>query len=101
MAKMHPEDWNPIDVFELSTQPYPMAHFATFPVKLIEKPILAGCPPGGIVLDPFGGSGTVAEFCRVNDRNAIIFELNPDYKPQIVKRAHLDEIPLTKFFRPQ
>lgn len=71
---------NPGDVWRISNQPYPKAHFATFPIKLIEKPILAGCPPNGHVLDPFGGSGRVAKFCQENNRNCTIFELNPKYE---------------------
>jgi hypothetical protein len=43
----------------------------------------------GTVLDPFAGSGTVGEFCRHNDRNAILFELNPEYKKLIEDRAML------------
>lgn len=81
---------NPGDVWNITTQPYPESHFAVFPLELVRKPILAGCPPQGTVLDPFGGSGTVGEFCRHNDRNAILFELNPAYKPLIEDRAMLN-----------
>ena len=52
------------DVWNVSTQPYKGAHFATFPPKLIEPCILAGCPAGGIVLDPFAGSGTTGMVAR-------------------------------------
>jgi DNA modification methylase len=45
-------------VWTIGTHPFPEAHFATFPEKLIEPCILAGCPMGGLVLDPFIGSGT-------------------------------------------
>jgi len=78
---------NPGDVWHINTQPYPEAHFAVFPIELVKKPILAGCPEGGHVLDPFGGSGTVAEFCRMNDRSCTIYELNPEYKSLIEDRA--------------
>lgn len=80
---------NPGDVWEISLQPYNEAHFAVFPLELVRRPILAGCPPNSWVLDPFAGSGTVGEFCRLNDRNAILFELNPDYKLLIEERALL------------
>ncbi len=80
---------NPGDVWNITTQPYPESHFAVFPLELVRRPVLVGCPPNGTVLDPFAGSGTVGEFCRRNDRNAILFELNPDYKKFIEDRAML------------
>lgn len=96
---LHPNDWNtPSDVWNLNTQPFSMAHFATFPLKLVEKPILAGCPVNGWVLDPFAGSGTVGEFCNDSYRNAVLIELNEEYKPLIVNRANLKQIPLSKIF---
>jgi site-specific DNA-methyltransferase (adenine-specific) len=54
-------------------------HFAVFPPKLIETPILAGCPENGIVLDPFLGSGTTAIVAKQLNRNFIGIELNPKY----------------------
>ena len=83
----HPLGKNPGDVWKIALQPYSEAHFAVFPIELVRRPILAGCPIGGHVLDPFGGSGTVAEFCRKNDRDCTIFELNPEYKELINKRS--------------
>jgi len=55
------------------------AHFATFPPKLIEPCILAGSPQGGIVLDPFMGSGTTAMVAKNNGRHYIATELNSGY----------------------
>ena len=55
------------------------AHFATFPPDLIQPCVLAGCPEGGTVLDPFGGSGTTAGVAMANGRSAILCELNPEY----------------------
>ena len=86
-ALNHPKGKNPGDVWYITTASYPESHFATFPIELIRRPILAGCPIGGTVLDPFGGSGTVGEFCRNNERNAILFELNPEYSKLINERA--------------
>ncbi len=86
-ALNHPKGKNPGDVWTIPTAPYPESHFATFPIELIRRPILAGCPIGGTVLDPFGGSGTVGEFCRNNERDAILFELNPEYSKLINERA--------------
>lgn len=70
---------NKRDVWTVAKGQYPGAHFATFPLKLIEPCVLAGCPPGGIVLDPFLGSGTVGEVAIANSREFIGIELNPDY----------------------
>ncbi len=70
---------NKRSVWSVATKPYACAHFATFPPKLIEPCILAGCPAGGTVLDPFGGSGTTAAVAVEHGRNAIICELNPKY----------------------
>lgn len=70
---------NKRSVWTMATQPYSGAHFATFPEKLIEPCILAGCPEGGTVLDPFGGSGTTGRVATMHRRNAILIELNPEY----------------------
>lgn len=66
-------------VWTVATIPYAGAHFATFPEKLIEPCILAGCPEGGIVLDPFFGSGTTGAVAERLGRRWIGCELNPDY----------------------
>ena len=74
-------------VWTVPTKPYKGAHFATFPPALIEPCILAGCPEGGVVLDPFGGSGTTAGVAVSNGRNAVICELNPEYAKLIPERV--------------
>lgn len=66
-------------VWRVNPTPFKGAHFATFPPDLIEPCILAGCPVGGTVLDPFGGSGTTAGVALAHGRNAILCELNPEY----------------------
>lgn len=58
---------------------YHNAHFATYPEELVRDCILAGAPEGGIVLDPFMGSGTTGIVARKLNRNFIGFELNTDY----------------------
>ena len=63
----------------ISTSSFRGAHYATFPEKLIEIPIKAGCPIDGIVLDPFMGSGTTALICKKLNRNYIGFDINEDY----------------------
>lgn len=76
-------DFNPTrnarTVWEIATQPYPEAHFATFPEELARRCILAGSRPGDTVLDPFGGSGTVAQVATGNGRDSIYIDLNPRY----------------------
>jgi DNA modification methylase len=77
---------NKRDVWSVSPKRYEGAHFATYPPELIRPCILAGCPKGGVVLDPFGGSGTTAEVAMEEGRNAILCELNPEYIPLINQR---------------
>lgn len=66
-------------VWEIPTQPFPGAHFATFPQKLVEPCILAGTKPSDVVLDPFAGSGTVGVVAYRHGREFLGFELNPEY----------------------
>jgi DNA modification methylase len=70
---------NKRSVWTVTTAPYSKAHFATFPPKLIEPCILAGCPEGGVVLDPFLGSGTTAAVAQNLGRKCIGIELNEEY----------------------
>lgn len=67
------------DVWTVATKGFPDAHFATFPPNLIRPCILAGCPVGGTVLDPFFGSGTVGQVCIEEGRRYLGIELNPEY----------------------
>lgn len=66
-------------VWQIATHAYHGAHFAVFPPALIETPIKAGCPEGGIVLDPFIGSGTTAFVAEKLNRNWLGIELNPEF----------------------
>ena len=70
---------NKRSVWTVATKPYKGAHFAVFPSDLIEPCILAGAPVGGIVLDPFMGSGTTAQVAQNLGRQYIGCELNPEY----------------------
>lgn len=79
-------DRNKRSVWTIPTKAYPEAHFATFPPQLIEPCILAGCPEGGTVLDPFGGSGTTGKVAYCLGRNAILIELIPEYHQMAGKR---------------
>jgi DNA modification methylase len=80
------EDRNKRSVWTVNPKPYAGAHFAVFPQDLIEPCIMAGAPVGGIVLDPFMGSGTTAQVAQHLGRQYLGCELNPDYKPLQDKR---------------
>jgi DNA modification methylase len=82
----HYEKKNKRSVWTVTTKPYEGAHFAVFPTDLIEPCILAGAPVGGIVLDPFMGSGTTAQVAQNLGRQYLGCELNTDYKPLQDKR---------------
>ena len=78
---------NKRDVWNISVQPTKEAHFATFPEKLVEPCILAGCRVGGVVLDPFFGSGTTGRVAAKLNRDYIGIELNPEYVEISKKRT--------------
>ena len=82
---------NKRSVCEVTTKPYSGAHFATFPPDLIKPCILAGCPTGGTVLDPFGGSGTTGMVALELGRSAELIELNPDYVDIIEQRTNVTQ----------
>jgi DNA modification methylase len=71
----HPLGRNKRSVWTIATQPYSGAHFATFPEELARTCIRAGCPVGGRVLDPFGGSGTVGRVAIQEGRDAVLCDL--------------------------
>jgi len=85
---------NKRSVWEVATQPFSQAHFATFPPALIEPCIMAGCPRGGVVLDPFGGAGTTGLVADRLGRNAILIELNPEYAAMARRRIARDQPPM-------
>ena len=66
-------------VWRITTEPSRRHHYASYPTGLVETPIEAGCSPGGIVLDPFLGSGTTAVVARRLGRHYIGIEPNPEY----------------------
>ena len=66
-------------VWSIATQPFPEAHFATFPEALVDPCIKAGSPVGGLVLDPFSGSGTTGVVALKQGRSYVGCELNPEY----------------------
>jgi len=78
-------------VWSINTEPCFEAHFATYPQKLVERMLKAGCPEKGIVLDPFIGSGTTGLVARKLNRNFVGIELNPEYV-KIAENRLLKEI---------
>jgi hypothetical protein len=84
------EGRNRRSVWTISTKPFKGAHFATFPPKLIEPCVLAGCPEGGVVLDPFAGAFTTALVCQQLGRDSINIELNRDYIQMGIDRLGAD-----------
>lgn len=86
----HPAGRNLRDVWTIATHAHPGAHFATFPPKLVEPCIKAGCPEDGTVLDPFGGAGTVGLVADQLGRNAVLIELNEEYAKMARRRIYED-----------
>jgi site-specific DNA-methyltransferase (adenine-specific) len=70
---------NKRNVWTVSTKPYKLAHFATFPPDLIRPCILAASRPGDVVLDPFSGAGTAGVVATETDRRYVGIDINPDY----------------------
>ena len=93
MAVM-PSARNKRSVWTVPTQPFSEAHFATFPPALIEPCILAGCPVGGMVLDPFGGAGTTGMVAQRLGRSATLIELNPEYAAMADRRIRNGDVGL-------
>ena len=79
------------NVWQINTTSYRGGHFAAFPPKLAETCILAGCPVGGIVLDPFLGSGTTAAAAKSLSRRYVGIEINPEYCTLAKQRIGGDE----------
>jgi DNA modification methylase len=82
----NPNGKNPGDFWDITTRAYPEAHFATFPPMLCVRPILASCPPEGIVLDIFAGSGTACAVAKALGRKWLGIEINPKYVALAEKR---------------
>ncbi len=85
--KINPAGVNPGDVWSIATQPYPNAHYSTFPEKLVERMLLCSTAPGDRVLDPFGGSGTVGRVAIRLQRKPVLLDLA--YHGQQAKRMRV------------
>jgi DNA modification methylase len=68
---------NPGDVWEVNTEQSSIKHYAMFPTKLVRRGLLAGCPKGGLVLDPFAGAGTTLFVARRLGYHYLGIEMNP------------------------
>jgi DNA modification methylase len=90
----YPSSRNKRSVWTITTRPFSGVHFATFPPDLIEPCILAGSKAGGLVLDPFMGSGTVAQVAIDKGRHYLGIELSPDYVELARKRILSTNVPL-------
>jgi len=88
--KPEPDTRNKRSVWTVTTKPFKGAHFATFPPDLIEPCILAGCPVGGTVLDPFFGAGTTGLVAQRQYRHSVGIELNPAYAEMARERLQAD-----------
>ena len=78
------------DVWFVPTAGYSEAHFAVMPDEVARRCILAGCPEGGTVLDPFGGAGTTGLVADRLGRDAVLIELNPEYAEMAERRIRGD-----------
>ena len=88
--RYYPAIHNARSVWWITIEPFPDAHFATFPTKLVERCIAAGCPKDGVVLDPFVGSGTTCLVAKNMGRHSIGIDLNPDYIRMAKERIEAD-----------
>jgi len=87
----HPRGKNPGDVWSIPTRPLRAAHYAAFPVDLPDRCVAAGCPPGGLVLDPFSGAGTTALAALHHDARYVGIDLNPVFHRLALDRLGLPQ----------
>lgn len=88
---------NKRDVWSINVKPNKEAHFATYPPELVSNCILAGCPEGGVVLDPFIGSGTTGIVANKLGRHYVGIELNPEYVKLAERRIGFEKSQLKLF----
>ena len=89
------KDWvHPLSVWEIRNPGYRGPHYATFPLELATKMVLAGCPPDGVVLDPFVGRGTTCIAAQAINRRSIGVDLNPEYVALATKEIFGVSLPM-------
>ena len=77
-------------ILDIPTRSHKFAHFAVFPETLVNPLIKGGCPPDGVVLDPFAGSGTVGVVAKKQGKNATLIEISPEYAEIIKNRLEIE-----------
>lgn len=91
--------YNPKDLWSISRihrqDPERADHPTQKPLEIVERMVLSSCPPGGLVLDPFTGSGTTAVACVRHGRRFVGFEINPDYV-RVAQERVADAMPLAR-----
>lgn len=97
----HHNGKNPGDFWSINTRPFKGAHFAVYPEALCERPIKAGSPRGGVVLDPFAGSGTTCVVAKRLGRHFLGVEINPAYCEIARKRLEAVPWPLDMYVAPE
>jgi site-specific DNA-methyltransferase (cytosine-N4-specific) len=85
-GRAHPNGRNPGDVWSIPTRPYKGPHFAAFPIDIPMRCIKAGCKPGGVVLDPFCGTGTTGIAALALGRQFTGIELSPAFAALAAER---------------
>jgi DNA modification methylase len=92
-GRAHPNGRNPGDVWSIPTRPYRGPHFAAFPIDVPTRCIKAGCKPGGMVLDPFCGTGTTGIAALALGRQFTGIELSPAFAALAAERLRHDAQP--------
>ncbi len=87
IIRRHPNGKNPGDLWEMKCAKLEKTHFSVFPEELPRRAILACCPPDGIVLDPFAGSGTTGKVAKELNRKSVLIELQPKFLEIIKERC--------------
>jgi len=96
-VKKHPNGKNPGDMWSIRTDRLEDEHFAIFPEELVRRIIKAACPPDGVVLDHFAGSGTTGKVAMELGRKSIIIDIKPEYADIMKKRFKLNQKDLLDF----
>jgi len=88
-VRPHPKGKNPGNVWQMAPGKLKETHFSIFPEELPRRVITACCPPRGIILDPFAGSGTTGQVAMGLNRKSILIEIKKDYLKIIKKRCNI------------
>ena len=86
-VKNNPKGKNPGDLWSINTEKCKESHYAVFPTELPRRIITGFCPPGGVILDPFAGSGTTGLVAKELNKKCILIDCNPEFETIIRKRC--------------